>query len=187
MALKHKLGLEEFADFGFFLAGIRSDVSMIELCWHLNQTLHIDLEKAADVEWFDRKTKMPVLFSLFQSIVKPAEMVEEEEDAAYNVHLADSWHRPVPENPLVAARLRLLKRDEHDDQNTLFQLVENRSHAHFLIPEQKVFPYFLIIRGEEADTQATESVVKQLRGISVIEQAFRIDPQTLKSKDHLIF
>jgi hypothetical protein len=74
----------------------------------------------------------------------------------------------------------------HDDNDSGYFLVSNRCESAFLIPEQKSFDYFLIIRGAY-DTEFKEQILKQIREIPFVLAVVSINPQTLKSKQNLIF
>lgn len=56
----------------------------------------------------------------------------------------------------------------------------------YLIPEQKMMDYFLIVRGELEEDES-EDILNKLREINVIQTAVRIDVTSLKSKQNLIF
>lgn len=75
---------------------------------------------------------------------------------------------------------------ENAEQYTDYYVIANRSENGLLVPEQKQADYFLVIKGTVADEQV-ESLVKQLREVSMILTAYEIDPNQLKSKQNLLF
>jgi hypothetical protein len=74
---------------------------------------------------------------------------------------------------------------ELPDEFKDYFVIANRSEKGLLIPEQKQVDYFFIIRGEEDDEVIMETI-RQIREINLVQMAFRIDVQGLKSKQNLI-
>jgi hypothetical protein len=56
-----------------------------------------------------------------------------------------------------------------------------------LIPEQSKMDFFLMIKGEAAYHFNNDELVKQIRNLPCVMAAFKIEPESLKSKDNLIF
>lgn len=74
----------------------------------------------------------------------------------------------------------------NEDNDSGIYLVANRSESSFLIPEQRAFDYFLLAKGGY-DKQDQEFMLKKTREIPFVLTAFSIDPNSLKSKQNLIF
>ena len=74
---------------------------------------------------------------------------------------------------------------EQPDEFKEYFVIANRSEKGLLIPEQKQVDYFFIIRGEDDDDVIIEKI-KQIKEINLVQTAFRIDVNGLKSKQNLI-
>lgn len=75
---------------------------------------------------------------------------------------------------------------ENPEEYVEYYVIANRGANGMLVPEQKQADYFLMIRGTITDGQV-ESIIKQLREISMVLTAYEIDPTQLKSKHNLLF
>jgi len=73
----------------------------------------------------------------------------------------------------------------HSQTGLIYNVVANRSGGNVLIPEKKECDYFLLITGEAHEKEKREALTK-IKSIPMILTAFEIDPNKLKSKDHLI-
>jgi hypothetical protein len=67
-----------------------------------------------------------------------------------------------------------------------FHLLQNKNGPNWLIPELKELDYLLIIRGEYYRPRKND-ILKKLRAIEQIQAVVIIEPDTLKSKNNLIF
>jgi hypothetical protein len=74
---------------------------------------------------------------------------------------------------------------EQPDEFMEYFIIANRSEKGLLIPEQKQVDYFFIIRGEVDDEKVME-MVKQIKDSNLVQTAFRVDVNALKSKQNLI-
>lgn len=74
---------------------------------------------------------------------------------------------------------------EQPDEFMEYFIIANRSEKGLLIPEQKQVDYFFIIRGEVDDEKVME-IVKQIKESNLVQTAFRVDVNALKSKQNLI-
>ena len=72
-----------------------------------------------------------------------------------------------------------------DNDSSIF-LVANRCESSFLIPEHKSCDYFLIARGGYDLGDQTE-MLQKIKEIPFVLTAFVIEPQSLKSRQNLIF
>lgn len=75
-------------------------------------------------------------------------------------------------------------RDE--EMFTDFFIIVNRSGTSVLIPEHKQADYLLLIRGNVSEEEKKE-IIKQVKEIPNVLTTFDIDPESLKSKQSLIF
>lgn len=65
-------------------------------------------------------------------------------------------------------------------------LIANRNTQGLLIPEQKQSDYFLKISGNVIHEQK-QKILQDLKGINIILTAYEINPESLKSKQNLLF
>ena len=74
---------------------------------------------------------------------------------------------------------------ELPDEFMEYFIIANRSEKGLLIPEQKQVDYFFIIRGEIENDKVME-MIKLIKESSLVQTAFRVDVNALKSKHNLI-
>lgn len=126
-------------DFDFDLLAISAHLKDYRLCWLLNSSLGLDLQRDADYEL--KNEAGTALFSFFS-------FTDEENDVS-------------------------------------IYLLANRSENGMLIPEKKQTDYFLLIKNDLGETYADlSSKIKTLPNILVVQA---VDPNTLKSKNNLLF
>lgn len=68
-----------------------------------------------------------------------------------------------------------------------YTVVANKSNSRLLIREEQSVDYFLVVDGLYGDSNLEENIIKKLREQKEIVTAYMIDPNTLKSKQNLIF
>lgn len=73
-----------------------------------------------------------------------------------------------------------------EDNRIQYYLISNRGSVDFLIPEQKKADYLFLIQGSVSETHIHD-VVQNLKRLDAIQLAFRIDVDSLKSKQNLLF
>lgn len=66
-----------------------------------------------------------------------------------------------------------------------FELISNRHEEGFLIPEMKSADYFLKISDWHADPMS--ELIQKLRKESLVNMAFEVDLDTLRSKQNLVY
>ncbi len=163
MKAKFKLDVWEYADYDFLLFGLNCSEEELRLCWLLNKALELDFIKRPSIETQNNKLGAQNDFALFEYVKKPIEY-------------------DYPENSEDLSQL-----DKAEELDVIYQLVSNRNLNGVLIPEQPRVDYFLIIRGEYHDQVAPEAILQSLKQIPKMHMAFAIEPQSLKSKENLIF
>jgi hypothetical protein len=158
---KHTLEIE--FDFDFVLIGISSHEKDYRFCWRINNELKLNLLKKDPLEIKNKKQKTPSFFSFFWC----------EEPKLFAEYA-------------VIANASETKRSEKMS-NTLFNDLSGADNdSDFLIPEQKQFNYFFVIKGE-VETDELDNIIKQIKSIENVQTAVRIDVKTLRSKENLIF
>lgn len=74
-----------------------------------------------------------------------------------------------------------------DEDNFMdYYLISNRSSKGVLIPEHKVIDYFLLLKGATND-DITDDIIQKISTLQIVLTAYKIDIDTLKSKQNLIF
>jgi hypothetical protein len=74
-----------------------------------------------------------------------------------------------------------------DEDGKWYYIIGNRSAtSRFLIPEQNKIDFFLMLKGQFNDTEVEEIRIK-LKQIQVVLGAYKIMPESLKSKNNLLF
>lgn len=71
------------------------------------------------------------------------------------------------------------------DSDILFELISNRNESGYLIPEMKQADYFLKI--DDFYDDSISDLIQKLRSISMINMAYSVDPENLRSKYNLIY
>lgn len=156
---KYTLKIED--DFDFVLIGISSHEKEYRVCWALNNSLELALNKSESLEVKGKKQETSAFFSLFQHI-------DEDNFREYYV---------------------LTNRSENKSaENQTADLFGNAgtNENELLIPELKQINYFLVIKGE-LEEEEIQKIVEQIKKIEWIQAAVNIDVSTLKSKQNLIF
>ena len=75
----------------------------------------------------------------------------------------------------------------HDEENRMdYYLISNRSEQGMLLPEQKSTDYLLQLKGVTSD-EIVEELITKICSISLILTAYKINVNTLKSRQNLIF
>ena len=74
----------------------------------------------------------------------------------------------------------------YDEENhSAYQLLYNKHNNNLLLPEQKLADFLLII--DQLNDEHFENILKKIKEIDLVNTAFVIDVNTLKSKENLIF
>lgn len=74
----------------------------------------------------------------------------------------------------------------YENSETELYLVTNKGINGFLIPENKETDYFIVSNMKLADSEEKELVAK-INRIEVVQAAYSLNPETLKSKENLLF
>lgn len=72
-----------------------------------------------------------------------------------------------------------------EENHATFQLLYNKHNNNLLLPEQKLADFLLII--DQLNDEYFENILKKIKEIDLVNTAFVIDVNTLKSKENLIF
>jgi hypothetical protein len=74
-----------------------------------------------------------------------------------------------------------------DEDNFMdYYLISNRSSKGVLIPEHKAIDYFLLLKGA-TNNDITDDMIQKISTLQIVLTAYKIDVDTLKSKQNLIF
>jgi hypothetical protein len=72
-----------------------------------------------------------------------------------------------------------------EENHSSFQLLYNKHNNNLLLPEQKLADFLLII--DQLNDEHFENLLRKIKEIELVNTAFVIDVNTLKSKENLIF
>jgi len=71
------------------------------------------------------------------------------------------------------------------ESEVMFELIANRNEDGYLIPEMKQADYFL--KFDDFYDDSVSELIKKLRSITMVNMAFQIDTENLRSKYNLIY
>lgn len=75
----------------------------------------------------------------------------------------------------------------HDEENHCeYYLLANKGMHGYLVPEQKTADFFLMMKGA-VSADDSYRMVQSLKRLDMVLAAFEIDPQSLRSKENLLF
>ncbi len=94
----------------------------------------------------------------------------------------DIDHKPRRQNEVSAHSF--YEYQDEDDRVEYF-LLANKSGSSMLVPEQKQADYLLLLRNNYVVEIA--ELIARIKAIDIVLTAFRIEVDTLKSKENLIF
>ena len=153
----HTLGLEDFYEDEYSLIGIHSALEDYRLAYLLNKNLDTRFAKSNKDLEF-KKNKNKLSFSIFNFLHKKYDF---------------EWF-------LIA---NSFKKENKTTANELLLTTETKL---YLIPEKKKVDYFIKISGEIAPHYVL-NIVQKIKNIEQVITSYKIDKNTLKSKDFLIF
>ncbi|XOD68008.1 MAG: IPExxxVDY family protein [Flavobacteriales bacterium Tduv] len=150
---------EEECDFDFSLIGIISYLEEYKLAYFFNRSLHLNfIQDVTGLDYFDKPTNQHLYFPFFK-----CESLEQQ--AKYT---------------LIKNKVDLIQ-ETYLSEDML--LKKHKIQSYLLIPEQKHFHYFLIIKDM---TNQEENLTKRLNHFTFIIHTTNIDVHSLKSKYNLI-
>ena len=153
----HSLGLNDFSDDNYTLIGIHSTLEEYQLAYLLNQKLNIRFVLANYSLDFQNKNNNAI-FSIYEFI---------------NTKFSQSWF-------LISNQY---SNSLEEISTGLFQSNEITT---YLIPEKKKVDFFIKLEGDFEDNYIAKKV-EEINSINQVITSYKIDPNTLKSKDFLIF
>ena len=156
----HKLILDDFIeDIDYALIGIHCSIEDYRLAYLLNQYLNLGLKrKSKDIEYIDDHS-----FSIFEW---------EDEKRLMMWHLVSN-----------SSRIEVVTESQGI---SLFNDQERLIKTNHLIPEYNRVNYVLKI-GDNPDQKIRKKALNIIKSIPHIITAYDIDPDNLKTTDHLIF
>lgn len=158
-----RLVLDSFDDEDYELIAIHCSLPPYRLAFLINKYLGIKLARTED----------DVLFN-FQDTIASFQLYKYEDEFRYNTY------------NLITNIFRVEQQIGPNDAFNLFNTVEKRTIAKYLIPEYKSVDFFLKITSE-TDQIFTKNFLSRLQGITQIVTAYTVDYTQLKSKNNLIF
>ena len=153
----HALDFDISFEETFSLIGIHTVVEDYKLAYLLNKNLQTHFSKTAEELKFENE-KNEACFSLYQY---------KETNCEYD------WH-------LISNSVRT------ENSNNTSELLLSSEITTYLIPEKKKVDYFIKISGDTNYNYVAE-VIEKIKKIDQVVTAYRIDKNSLKSKDFLTF
>lgn len=153
----HSLELDDFSNNNYTLIGIHSTLEEFKLAYLLNEKLNTKFIRASYNLDFENKNNN-ASFSIFEFI---------------NKKFSHNWF--LISNTYI--------NETKNEADGLFSINQIKT---YLISEKKNVDYFLKLEGDFNDQYLSETVDK-IKTISQIITSYTVDPNTLKSKDFLIF
>lgn len=153
----HSLEINDFSDDNYTLIGIHSTLEEYKLAYLLNQKLKTKFVLADFSLDFQNKNNNAI-FSIYEFV---------------NTKFSQSWF-------LISNKYT----NNLDEISTgLFQTNEITT---YLIPEKKKVDFFLKLEGDFKYEYITKKI-EEINSVNQVITSYTIDPNTLKSKDFLIF
>jgi hypothetical protein len=103
-----------------------------------------------------------------------------------NIELIRSEDLIIIEEKLPQHQTFSVYENQENAENCLIKLVSNKGNIGFLIEELKNIDYFLIIY-ESEKTDFADQISTQLKSTKNISAVFKLKPESLKSKEKLLF
>jgi len=153
----HSLELNDFSDNNYTLIGIHSTLEEYKLAYLLNQKINTRFVRAEYSLDFENKNNNAT-FSVYEFI---------------NTEFSQSWF-------LISNQY------SNHLEETSTGLLKTNEITIYLIPEKKKVDFFLKLEGDFNYDYITKKV-EEINSINQVITSYRIDPNTLKSKDFLIF
>lgn len=153
----HSLELNDFSDNNYTLIGIHSTLEEYKLAYVLNQKLNTQFVRAKYSLDFENKNNNAT-FSIYEFI---------------NTKFSQSWF-------LISNQFT----NYLDGIST--GLFPSNEITTYLIPEKKKVDFFLKLEGD-FNFDYIAKKVEEINSINQVITSYKIDPNTLKSKDFLIF
>lgn len=158
-----KLHLDEFDEIDYDLIAIHSTIEDFRMAYFLNQKLTISLGKSKDV--VEIKTK--------------------EGDAFFYKFVFDDLKNDIRWN-LIPNKNEIVIKKEEINHNLFLNTMGEVATKVYLLPELKKVDYFLKIENNDG-TFDTEQIIKKIKSIDRVASVYAVIPETIKSKNNLIF
>ena len=152
-----KYKLEYELEHDYFLIGIHSVLEDFRLAYFLNDTFNICLKRTVKNITFQNKEGS---FSNYD--------YEDESSFCY-------WS--------LINNKQFVEQEVNNNQLSIFNEISN---TYVLIPEKKTTDYFLKIEGD-FNSKKIQELTKKINTIHNVMTTYELNPETLKSKDFLIF
>jgi hypothetical protein len=159
----HKLSLDEFDEVDYELIAIHTSLEDFRLAYFINQQLPIILSRSNDE--IGVKTKDgEAMFAKFSF-----------EDVSKDIN----WTLIQNKNEIIVKKKSL-------EQNLFLDENVEINNKVYLLPELKKVDYFLKIENN-CNTYKVDGIIQKLNNIDWISTVYDVNPETIKSKNNLIF
>ncbi|RRJ90019.1 IPExxxVDY family protein [Flavobacterium macacae] len=159
----HKLSLDEFDEIDYELIAIHTSLEDFRLAYFINQQLPIILSRSNDEIGVTTK-EGEAMFAKFGF-----------EDVSKDIN----W-------TLIQNKNEIIVRKKSDDQNLFLDENVEINNKVYLLPELKKVDFLLKIENNFS-TYNLEEIIQKLNNIDWISTVYEVDPDSIKSKNNLIF
>ena len=159
----HKLSLDEFDEIDYELIAIHTSLEDFRLAYFINQQLPIILSRSNDEIGVTTK-EGEAMFAKFGF-----------EDVSKDIN----W-------TLIQNKNEIIVRKKSDDPNLFLDENVEINNKVYLLPELKKVDFLLKIENNFS-TYNLEEIIQKLNNIDWISTVYEVDPDSIKSKNNLIF
>jgi len=163
--MKKSYSIDFKYDYDFILIGICSPIKDYHICYKLNKTLNISLYRS----------KHDVYMDFYEGIEKGQFSLYEYYDEQYE----NQWY-------LITNKCQILCQEEIQNKGTIFDgFLQNEKKTKYLIPEDSTVDFYLQVHGVYCQ-KAKSQLIKNIKKINTVVNAYEIIIQDLASKENLI-
>jgi len=159
----HKLDLDEFDEIDYHLIAIHTTLEDYRLAYFINQHFPINLSKSNE----------EIHISVKEGETQFSRFYFNDEDNFISWNLIQNKNEVIGQKTII-------------NQNLISDSTQEVATKIFLRPELKKVDYFLKIESDEDDVIIAD-ILKQLKRIKSLSTVYVVDPESIKSKNNLIF
>ncbi|WGK95343.1 MULTISPECIES: IPExxxVDY family protein [Flavobacterium] len=159
----HKLDLDEFDEIDYHLIAIHTTLEDYRLAYFINQHFPINLSKSNE----------EIHISVKEGETQFSRFYFNDEDNFISWNLIQNKNEVIGQKTII-------------NQDLFSDSTQEVATKVFLLPELKKVDYFLKIESDEDDVIIAD-ILKQLKRIKSLSTVYVVDPESIKSKNNLIF
>ena len=159
----HKLDLDEFDEIDYHLIAIHTTLEDYRLAYFINQHFPINLSKSNE----------EIHISIKEGETQFSRFYFNDEDNFISWNLIQNKNEVIGQKTII-------------NQDLFSDSTQEVATKVFLLPELKKVDYFLKIESDEDDVIISD-IIKRLKTIKSLSTVYVVDPESIKSKNNLIF